>query len=62
MAQDIGLSMELGYLRIGAAVPTLKVADIEFNVKAIIGMMKKACDRGVQVLAFPEMAVTGYTL
>ena len=62
MAQDIWLSKELGYLRICAAVPTLKVADIEFNVKAVIGMMKKACDRGVQVLAFPEMAVTGYTL
>ena len=62
MGQEIGLSHELGYLRIGAAVPTLKVADVGFNVAAIIGMMGEARDRGLQVLAFPEMAVTGYTL
>ena len=62
MVQDIGLNKELGYLRIGAAVPTLKVADIGFNVKAVIEMMREAHERGVQVLAFPEMAVTGYTL
>ena len=62
MGQDIGLNRELGYLRIGAAVPPLRVADVDFNVKAIIGVMLKARDKGVQILALPEMAVTGYTL
>ncbi|HEX9078117.1 MAG TPA: NAD(+) synthase [Desulfuromonadaceae bacterium] len=62
MGHDIGLSRELGYLRIGAAVPELRVADVGFNVEAIIGMILTARDLGIQVLAFPEMAVTGYTL
>ncbi len=62
MAQKLELSKNLGYLRIGAAVPVLRVADVDFNVKAIIQEMKKARDEGVQVLTFPEMSITGYTL
>jgi NAD+ synthase (glutamine-hydrolysing) len=38
------------------------VADVDFNVANIIEAMKKARDEGVQVLTFPEMALTGYTL
>lgn len=62
MAREITLNHDLGYLRIAAAVPVLKVADIDFNVEAIIGLMQKATLEGVQVLCFPEMALTGYTL
>jgi len=60
--KDIHLSKTLGFLRIGAALPTLRVADVGFNVLAIIDTMKKAREQGVQVLTFPEMAITGYTL
>jgi NAD+ synthase (glutamine-hydrolysing) len=38
------------------------VADVESNVDAIVEAMRKARDAGVQVLVFPEMAVTGYTV
>jgi len=62
VAEDIKLNGDLGFLRIGAAVPALRVADVGFNVKAIISSMKKARKQGVQVLVFPEMAITGYTL
>ena len=62
MNQDIKLSRDLGFLRIGAAVPILRVADVDSNVTEIIGLMKKARQEGVQALCFPEMAITGYTL
>ena len=62
MNDSVKLNQDLGFLRIAAAVPRLRVADVNFNVAAIIETMKKARDRGVQVLAFPEMAVTGYTI
>jgi NAD+ synthase (glutamine-hydrolysing) len=62
LSQGVKLSRELGYLRIAAAVPQLRIADVDFNVKSIIELMRKARQQGVQVLCFPEMAVTGYTL
>jgi NAD+ synthase (glutamine-hydrolysing) len=62
VAKDIQLNKDLGMLRIGAAVPQLRVADIDFNVTAIIEGIKEAGHRNVQLLCFPEMAITGYTL
>jgi len=56
---DLQLSNELGFLRICGAVPELHVADIDYNVGNIIEAMKKAQNEGVQVLIFPEMAITG---
>ncbi len=50
-----------GFLRVGAASPRLKVADPEYNVGEILGMVAEARGHGVQVLAFPELALTGYT-
>ncbi len=62
MAEGVQLNSDLGFLRIGGAVPALRLADVDFNVKAIISTMRKAGEQGVQVLTFPEMAITGYTL
>jgi NAD+ synthase (glutamine-hydrolysing) len=62
LVQDIKLNQDLGYLRIGAAVPSLRIADVDFNVRSIIELIKKARLEGVQALSFPEMALTGYTL
>jgi len=62
VGQSVDLSKELGFLRIGAAVPVLRVADVPFNVGGIIEAIRKARNEGVQVLTFPEMAITGYTI
>ncbi|MBN1374983.1 MAG: NAD(+) synthase [Dehalococcoidia bacterium] len=56
------LNKDLGFLRIGAAVPHLKIADVDFNISAITELLKKARSEGVQVLIFPEMSLTGYTI
>jgi NAD+ synthase (glutamine-hydrolysing) len=62
VGENIQLSKELGFLRLGAALPALRLADVDFNVAAIIKTMRKARNQDVQILTFPEMAITGYTL
>ncbi len=46
-------------IRVCAAVPRLRVADVEFNTEEIIRMIRSAGDCGLMV--FPELSVTGYT-
>ncbi|MDP3879326.1 MAG: NAD(+) synthase, partial [Dehalococcoidales bacterium] len=62
MPEKLYLSKDLGFLRLGAAVPELHVANVDFNVAHIIQKIKEARNEGVQVLAFPEMSITGYTI
>jgi NAD+ synthase (glutamine-hydrolysing) len=62
LGPSVKLTAELGYLRVGVAIPQLRVADVDYNVQCIIETLKKAASEGVQLLAFPEMAMTGYTL
>lgn len=62
MYKFIGLTGDLGFLRIGTAVPELRVADVDFNVGKMLELARQAADEGVQVLAFPEMAITTYTI
>ena len=50
-----------GYIKVAAAVPAVKVADCDFNAGRIVEMMRRAADRGVRGVAFPELSVTAYT-
>jgi NAD+ synthase (glutamine-hydrolysing) len=50
-----------GFVRVAAAVPSLRVADCAHNAGRIVGMMRSAAKQGVQVLVFPELCLTGYT-
>src|SRR5579862_8942040 len=50
-----------GFLRVAAAIPTLRVADCAFNAERIVGLMVRAEAEGVAVLVFPELSLTGYT-
>ncbi len=52
---------DYGMLRVAAAVPQLSVGDVEFNTHAIIQEINRAAEAAVQVLVFPELALTGYT-
>ena len=53
--------MDLGFLKIAAAVPSVKVGDCTYNVDRIAGMIHSASEQGVSIIAFPELSVTGYT-
>jgi NAD+ synthase (glutamine-hydrolysing) len=50
-----------GFLRVAAATPLLRVADCAFNVEHILALMRQAENEQVNVLVFPELALTGYT-
>jgi NAD+ synthase (glutamine-hydrolysing) len=50
-----------GFLRVGAAVPLLRVADCTFNAERLLALMARAEGEHVAVLVFPELALTGYT-
>lgn len=50
-----------GLLRVGTAIPTVKVADVEYNLKQHIQLVRQAAQEGVQLLVFPELSMTGYT-
>ncbi len=51
----------LGYVRVAAAVPPVRVADCGFNSSIIIDMFAEAAKKGVEIIVFPELCVTGYT-
>jgi NAD+ synthase (glutamine-hydrolysing) len=53
--------LHYGFLRVGAAVPRLRVADCDYNAAQIIGLLERAEADGVRVLTFPELCLTGYT-
>jgi NAD+ synthase (glutamine-hydrolysing) len=50
-----------GFLRVAAATPLLRVADCAFNVEHILALMRRAESEHVNVVVFPELAITGYT-
>ncbi len=53
--------MKDGFIKIGCATPDLKVADCEYNADRIIEEIKEAYNKGVKIVCFPELSLTGYT-
>jgi NAD+ synthase (glutamine-hydrolysing) len=50
-----------GFLRVAAASPELRVADVPFNTERTLELLVRAEARGVNLAVFPEMGLTGYT-
>lgn len=53
--------MNYGFVKVAAAVPHVQVADCFYNIQQMESLMRQASDKGVQIIAFPEMSVTAYT-
>ena len=53
--------MNYGFVKVAAAVPHIQVADCFYNIEKIEGLMRQASEKGVQIIAFPELSVTAYT-
>ena len=49
------------FYRAAACVPELRVGDVEFNKKQILDKLVEAASYDTGIIAFPELAVTGYT-
>ena len=50
-----------GYVKVGAAVPKLKLADCIYNKEEILKIIEEAAAKKIRVLTFPELCLTGYT-
>ncbi len=50
-----------GFVRVAAAVPTVKVAEPAFNVERTVVLARRASEAGAGLLAFPELGVSAYS-
>ena len=53
--------MNYGYVKVAPAIPCVKVADCKFNAGQIEKQIIIAEGKGVQIITFPELSITGYT-
>lgn len=53
--------MNYGFIKVAAVVPHVQVADCSYNIGQIESLMRQASEKGVQLIAFPELSVTAYT-
>lgn len=53
--------MNYGFIKVAAAVPHVQAADCSYNIGQIENLMRQASEKGVQLIAFPELSVTAYT-
>ena len=51
----------LDFIRIACAVPAVKVGDVKKNTEEICRYLTQADEKNVDLLLFPELAMTGYT-
>jgi len=52
---------ELGLVRVASVSPSLRVADVDYNVDQIIAALERAVAQGVQLAVFPELSITSYS-
>ena len=53
--------MKHGFIKVAAAIPGVRVADVDYNVQQIESFIAQAEGKGVEIIVFPELSLTGYT-
>ena len=53
--------MKQGFVKVAAATPDIRVADVSYNTKKICEAMDEAETERAKIVVFPELCVTGYT-
>ncbi len=53
--------MKHGFIKVAAATPDMRVADVKYNVEQIKKQMDEAVGKKVMITVFPELCITGYT-
>ena len=51
--------MKNGFIKVAAASPVIRVADADYNAQRVIEVIRSAAQKGVKVLVFPELTLTG---
>lgn len=52
--------MKYGLIKVAAAIPGVRVADVDYNLEQIKSLVTKAEEQGVEIMVFPELSLTGY--
>ncbi len=50
-----------GFVNVASAIPSVKVADVDYNVAEIERLVEEADAQHVDLLVFPELSLTGYS-
>ena len=53
--------MNYGFVKVASAIPSLKVADCTYNIQQIESLIAQAEGKGVEIIAFPELCISGYS-
>lgn len=53
--------MKQGFVKVAAATPDIKVADVSYNTEQICKLIDETVANGAKIVVFPELCVTGYT-
>ena len=53
--------MKYGFIKVASAIPAVKVGDVIFNTQQIEDQIAQAEGRGVEIITFPELSITGYS-
>lgn len=53
--------MKYGFIKVAAATPSVRVADVDYNIQQIESLIAQAEGKGVEIIVFPELSMTGYT-
>lgn len=53
--------MQNGFIKVASAVPSVKVANCQYNLQQIETIIATAEGRGVEIIVFPELSLTGYS-
>ncbi|MBQ0049882.1 MAG: NAD(+) synthase [Bacteroidales bacterium] len=53
--------MNHGFLKVAAAIPSVRVADCAYNKEQIKSLILQAEQTGAEIVLFPELSITGYT-
>ena len=59
--QETKSKPDYGMMRVASAVPSVNVADVDFNVEKIGQCIEAARKAGAQLLVLPELCITAYT-
>lgn len=50
-----------GFIKVASAIPSVKVGDVTYNLQQTELMIAQAEGKGVEIIVFPELSLTGYT-
>lgn len=53
--------MQNGFITVASAIPNVKVANCQYNLQQIETMIATAEGKGVEIIVFPELSITGYS-